>query len=428
MDTIKDLKAREVLDSRGHPTVEVEVELADGTAASAIVPSGASTGKHEALELRDRDAKRFGGKGVLRALAHVTEKIFPEISGMSAQQQRDIDQMMLALDGTPDKSKLGANAILAVSMAVARAEAAHRKIPLFRYLGGKKAHLLPVPQFNIVNGGKHADNNLDLQEFMIIPAGLPSFARALRAGSEIYQALKRILKVRGLPTCVGDEGGFAPDLGSSREALELMVQAIEAAGYRPGEQVWLGCDAAANSLVSDGYYRLHGEDMTLDTDGLTDYYAQLMAELPLISLEDPFAEEDWEGFAAFTKAFGERVQIVGDDLYVTNPQRIAAGIEKLATNAVLIKLNQIGTVTETLSAIELTQQQGWNSIVSHRSGETADAFIAHLAVATGAGQIKAGAPCRGERVAKYNELLRIEESLGDQAVFAGREVFAGFLG
>jgi len=428
MDAIKELTAREVLDSRGNPTVEVEVRLADGTVASATVPSGASTGQHEALELRDRDAKRFGGEGVRLAVAHVTERILPELSGISAHNQREIDERMLALDGTPDKSALGANAMLAVSMALARAAAAQAGLPLFRYLGGAEAHLLPVPQFNIINGGMHADNRLDIQEFMVIPAGLPSFADALRAGAEIYHALKDILKHHRLSTCVGDEGGFALDLTSSREALGLMVQAIEAAGYAPGEQVWLGCDVAASSFLSDGSYRLAGEDLTLDTEGLTDYYAELMAEFPLVSIEDPFAEEDWEGFAAFTKAFGGRVQVVGDDLYVTNRQRIAQGIDRRATNAVLIKLNQIGTVTETLGAVEMTRQQGWNAVVSHRSGETEDTFIAHLAVATGAGQIKAGAPCRGERVAKYNELLRIEESLGESARFAGREVFARFLG
>jgi len=408
--------------------VEVEVRLADGTVASATVPSGASTGQHEALELRDRDAKRFGGEGVRLAVAHVTERILPELSGISAHNQREIDERMLALDGTPDKSALGANAMLAVSMALARAAAAQAGLPLFRYLGGAEAHLLPVPQFNIINGGMHADNRLDIQEFMVIPAGLPSFADALRAGAEIYHALKDILKHHRLSTCVGDEGGFALDLTSSREALGLMVQAIEAAGYAPGEQVWLGCDVAASSFLSDGSYRLAGEDLTLDTEGLTDYYAELMAEFPLVSIEDPFAEEDWEGFAVFTKAFGGRVQVVGDDLYVTNRQRIAQGIDRRATNAVLIKLNQIGTVTETLGAVEMTRQQGWNAVVSHRSGETEDTFIAHLAVATGAGQIKAGAPCRGERVAKYNELLRIEESLGESARFAGREVFARFLG
>ena len=428
MDAIKELTAREVLDSRGNPTVEVEVRLADGTVASATVPSGASTGQHEALELRDRDAKRFGGEGVRLAVAHVTERILPELSGISAHNQREIDERMLELDGTPDKSALGANAMLAVSMALARAAAAQAGLPLFRYLGGAEAHLLPVPQFNIINGGMHADNRLDIQEFMVIPAGLPSFADALRAGAEIYHALKDILKHHRLSTCVGDEGGFALDLTSSREALGLMVQAIEAAGYAPGEQVWLGCDVAASSFLSDGSYRLAGEDLTLDTEGLTDYYAELMAEFPLVSIEDPFAEEDWEGFAAFTKAFGGRVQVVGDDLYVTNRQRIAQGIDRRATNAVLIKLNQIGTVTETLGAVEMTRQQGWNAVVSHRSGETEDTFIAHLAVATGAGQIKAGAPCRGERVAKYNELLRIEESLGESARFAGREVFARFLG
>jgi len=428
MDIIKNIKAREVLDSRGNPTVEAVVELTDGTVTSAIVPSGASTGKHEALELRDGDKSRFGGKGVQQAVAHIAEQILPKLSGISAHKQREVDEAMLALDGTPDKSKLGANAILAVSMAVARAAAAQAKVPLYRYLGGAKAHLLPVPQFNVINGGAHADNNLDIQEFMIIPAGLPSFAEALRAGAEIYHALKSILKQRGLATCVGDEGGFAPNLGSNREAFALILDAIEAAGYKPGEQVWLGCDAAANSFYEDGTYHLAGEGLKLDAKGLSDYYGKLIGEFPLVSVEDPFAEEDWEGFAAFTAEYGARVQIVGDDNYVTNTGRIAKGFALNATNAVLIKLNQIGTVTETLGAIELTQEHGWNVVISHRSGETEDAFIAHLAVATNAGQIKSGAPCRSERLAKYNELMRIEQALGDEARFAGRDVFARFLG
>jgi enolase len=423
---IEAISAREVLDSRGNPTVEAEVVLDNGAVGRAIVPSGASTGRYEALERRDKDANRYRGKGVLKAVTAVEEIIAPELTGYALPDQRLVDSLMKALDGTASKKKLGANAILSVSMAVAQASANALGIPLFAFLGGAGAHVLPVPMMNIVNGGAHADNTLDIQEFMVIPLGAPSFREALRAGAEIYHALKDVLKQKKLATNVGDEGGFAPDLKTHSQALEAIVSAIKKAGYRPGKQIGIGLDCAASGFKKKGKYHLRGERKSYTARALAEYYGKLIDSFPIISIEDPFGEGDWKGFAAFTKKYHGRLQIVGDDIYVTNPQRIARGIAEWTTNAVLIKLNQIGTVTETLEAIALTQRTAWNPVISHRSGETEDTFIAHLAVATNAGQIKTGAPARTDRVAKYNELLRIEEYLGVSGSYAGREVFARF--
>lgn len=420
---IRRIKAREILDSRGNPTIEVDVELESGVVGRAAVPSGASTGKHEALELRDGDKRRFGGLGVLQAVTNVNEIIGPALAGMSALDQEAVDGRMLELDGTVNKSKLGANAILGVSLAVAHAAASYSKMPLYRYLGGEEACLLPVPLMNILNGGKHAPDSVDFQEFMIVPAGAESFAEALRMGAEVYQALKRILKEKGQRIAVGDEGGFAPQLPTNREAVEVVSAAIEAAGYRPGEDCFLALDPAASEFYREGRYWLKKENLSLTSSEMVDYYAQLAAEYPLISIEDGLAEDDWEGWKLLNQRLGRKLQLVGDDLYVTNPERISRGISERASNSVLIKPNQIGTLTETRRAIALAREAGWTTVISHRSGETEDTSISDLAVGFGTGQIKSGAPCRSERVAKYNRLLRIEEKLGDRSRFAGKAIF-----
>ncbi|MCD6550968.1 phosphopyruvate hydratase [Thermotoga sp.] len=420
---IVDVRAREVLDSRGNPTVEAEVVLEDGTVGRAIVPSGASTGKFEALEIRDKDKKRFHGKGVLKAIENVNETIAPALIGMNTFDQPLVDKTLIELDGTENKSKLGANAILAVSMAVARAAANYLGLPLYKYLGGVNAKVLPVPFMNVINGGQHADNNLDIQEFMLVPAGFDSFKEALRAGVEIFHTLKKILHDSGHVTAVGDEGGFAPNLSSNEEAIKVLLEAIEAAGYKPGENVFIALDCAASSFYDEekGVYFVDGEEKSSEV--LMGYYEELVAKYPIISIEDPFAEEDWEAFVEFTKRVGNKVQIVGDDLYVTNVNRLSKGIELGATNSILIKLNQIGTVTETLDAVELAQKHNMTAIISHRSGESEDTFIADLAVATNAGFIKTGSLSRSERIAKYNQLLRIEEELGKIAEFRGLDSF-----
>jgi len=417
MTTIVDVYAREILDSRGNPTVEVDVHTESGAWGRAAVPSGASTGEFEACELRDDDAGRFGGKGVRQAVANVTGPIAEALLGADAVEQAGVDRILLELDGTDNKTKLGANAVLGTSMACARAAADFFGLPLYRYLGGAAARLLPVPMFNVLNGGAHADNNVDVQEFMVVPYGAPTFGEALRAGAEIYHALKKVLKTRGLATGVGDEGGFAPDLESNEEALRLVVQAVEGAGYEPGANVGLAIDAAASSFYKGGKYNLDGEK--LKAAAVVDLYGRWLETYPIISIEDGLAEDDWPGWKLLTEKLGRKVQIVGDDLFVTNVGRIERGVEDGAANAVLIKLNQIGTVTETVAAIELARRHGLSAVVSHRSGETEDTFIADFAVAVGAGQIKAGAPARSERVAKYNALLRIEEDLGPSALFAG---------
>jgi len=421
--TIAEVVAREILDSRGNPTLEVTVRLEDGAVGVAAVPSGASTGRHEALELRDGDKQRYRGLGVLRAVENVNKVVARVLVGRSPFRQAEVDAELIALDGTPSKSLLGANAILGASMAVARAAAASLGMPLYRYLGGVGAAVLPVPLMNILNGGRHADwQSTDIQEFMVVPAGAPSFAEALRWGVEIYHALGRIIKDRGGSVGLGDEGGFVPDLRSNVEALDLLVEAITAAGYRPGEQVWLALDAAASEWFADGRYHLPKEKKTLSAEELIELYRRWVEAYPIISVEDGLAEDDWAGWQALTAALGDRVQLVGDDLFVTNPDRIREGISRRAANAVLIKPNQVGTVSETLAAVNLTVQAGWRPIISHRSGETEDTFIADLAVAVNAGQIKAGAPARSERVAKYNRLLAIELELGKGARFAGREL------
>jgi enolase len=413
---IEQVVAREILDSRGQPTVEVDVELSSGARGRAAVPSGASTGAHEALELRE-GGDRYGGKGVLTAVANVNGEIADAVLGLPADAQRDIDALMVELDGTEGKSRLGANAILGVSLAVARAAADDVDMPLFRYLGGVNASVLPVPMMNVLNGGAHADSNVDLQEFMIVPVGAASFSEGLRWGSETYQALKKLLKERGLATALGDEGGFAPDLESNEAALELLVEAIAAAGYTPGEEIALACDVASTEFYADGVYNLAGEGKTFSPADFGGYLAGLCDRYPLVSVEDGMAEDDWEGWAALTASLGSRVQLVGDDLFVTNPRRLQRGIDEDIANSILVKLNQIGTLTETLDTMALASRSGYTCVVSHRSGETEDSFIAALAVATGAGQIKTGAPARSDRVAKYNELLRIEEVLGEGAVY-----------
>jgi len=423
MTKIADLRAREVLDSRGNPTVEVEVRLEDGSRGRAIVPSGASTGKHEATELRDGDPGRYHGLGVRTAVANVERLIAPELSGLDAFDQVGLDRLLIRLDGTKQKSRLGANAILGVSLAVARAAAEAAGLPFYRYLGGVGANVLPVPFMNVINGGKHADNNVGVQEFMLAPVGAPTFADAVRYGAEVYHTLKKLLKERGLATAVGDEGGFAPDLPSDEAAIEFLVRAIEAAGLRPGEDVALAVDCAASELLEDGRYRLNGE--LLDRAQAVALYSRWVERYPLILLEDPFAEEDFAGFALLTQAIGHKVQIVGDDIFVTQVERLQQGIEQGAGNSVLIKLNQVGTLTETLETMALARRSGYQCFVSHRSGETDDASIAHLVVATGAGQIKTGAPARGERVAKYNELLRIADELGAAQHYAGSLVRRG---
>ncbi|WP_405729147.1 phosphopyruvate hydratase [Streptomyces sp. NBC_01537] len=426
MPSIDVVVAREILDSRGNPTVEVEVGLDDGSTGRAAVPSGASTGAFEALELRDGDKSRYLGKGVEKAVLAVIEQIGPELVGYDATEQRLIDQAMFDLDATPDKSSLGANAILGVSLAVAHAASEASDLPLFRYLGGPNAHVLPVPMMNILNGGSHADSNVDIQEFMIAPIGAESFSEALRWGAEVYHTLKAVLKERGLSTGLGDEGGFAPNLDSNRAALDLIVEAIKKAGYTPGQDIALALDVAASEFYKDGSYEFEGK--ALSAAELTAYYAELVAAYPLVSIEDPLFEDDWDGWKTLTEQLGDKVQIVGDDLFVTNPERLQRGIDSGTANALLVKVNQIGSLTETLDAVELAQRSGYKCMMSHRSGETEDVTIADLAVATNCGQIKTGAPARSERVAKYNQLLRIEEILDDAAVYAGRSAFPRFKG
>ncbi len=426
MSAIRSVVAREILDSRGHPTIEVDALLESGAMGRAAVPSGASTGEHEALELRDGEAGRYLGKGVLKAVENVNERIAPELLAADADglDQTAVDHLLIELDGTPNKGNLGANAILGVSMAVAHAAANETELPLFRYLGGTNARLLPVPLMNVLNGGAHADNNIDLQEFMIVPVGAPSFGEALRLGVTVFHTLRKVLKDRKLNTAVGDEGGFAPDLESNEAALRLLVEAIEKAGFTPGEDVYLAMDAAASEFHKGGKYVLAGEGgKTYDAAGMVEWYAGLCDRYPIVSIEDGLAEDDWAGWAALTKALGNRVQLVGDDLFVTNPERLARGIDQGIANSILIKLNQIGTVSETLDAIALAQSSGYTSVVSHRSGETEDTTIADLAVATNAGQIKTGSASRTDRLAKYNQLLRIEEILGETARFQGRATF-----
>ncbi|MFC5997958.1 phosphopyruvate hydratase [Quadrisphaera sp. GCM10027208] len=421
MASIEAVGAREILDSRGNPTVEVEVALDDGTIARAAVPSGASTGAFEAVELRDGDDARYGGKGVQKAVDAVLDRIGPALLGMEASEQRLVDAAMIDLDGTDNKGELGANAVLGVSLAVARAAAESADLPLFRYLGGPNAHTLPVPMMNILNGGAHADTGVDIQEFMIAPVGAESFREALRWGAEVYHALKSVLKAEGLATGLGDEGGFAPDLPSNRHALDLISRAVDSAGYTLGTDIALALDVAATEFFADGAYTFEGQRRTAEQ--MTDYYRELVDAYPLVSIEDPLAEDDWDGWTALTSSLGGRVQIVGDDLFVTNPQRLQRGIDSRAANALLVKVNQIGTLTETLDAVSLAHRNGFRCMLSHRSGETEDTTIADLAVATDSGQIKTGAPARSERVAKYNQLLRIEEELDDAARYAGRLAF-----
>src|SRR6266540_2634020 len=423
MSEIRTVHAREVLDSRGNPTVEVEVWLESGAFGRAIVPSGASTGKREAVELRDEDESRYLGKGVRRAVQNVNEVIAPEMEGLEASQQPDVDRALLELDGTPNKSGLGANAILGVSLAAARAAADDSGLPLYQYLGGPGSRLLPVPLMNVINGGVHADNGLDIQEFMIAPAGAGSFGEALRMGVEVYQSLKKLLKDKGLSTNVGDEGGFAPALGGNEAALDFLVQAIERAGYRPGEDIWLALDPAASEFGERGRYRLRADRAEKSSDEMVQMYESWLTRYPICSIEDGLGEDDWDGWQALTRRLGGRMQIVGDDIFVTNPAILQEGIRKGIANAILVKLNQIGTLTETLETVELAKRAGYGTIISHRSGETEDAFVADLAVAVNAGQIKTGSLARGERTAKYNQLLRIEEELGGAAVWPGSAAF-----
>ena len=424
MASIEAIGAREILDSRGNPTVEVEVALDDGTIARAAVPSGASTGAFEAVERRDGDKKRYLGKGCQDAVTAVEDDLMPRLLGFEASEQRLIDGEMLAIDGTDNKGTVGANAILGVSLAVARAAADSAGLPLFRYVGGPNAHILPVPMMNILNGGSHADSNVDIQEFMIAPIGAPSFKESLRWGAEVYHALKAVLHDKGLSTGLGDEGGFAPNLDSNRAALDLILEAIKKAGYEPGKDIALALDVAASEFFSDGSYTFEGASKSADE--MVAYYTELVEDYPLVSIEDPLNEDDWDGWVAMTSAVGDKVQLVGDDLFVTNPERLAKGIEIGAANALLVKVNQIGSLTETLDAVELAQRNGYRCMMSHRSGETEDVTIADLAVATNCGQIKTGAPARSERVAKYNQLLRIEEELDDAAVYAGAGAFPRF--
>ncbi|HZS14840.1 MAG TPA: phosphopyruvate hydratase [Candidatus Dormibacteraeota bacterium] len=423
MTQIEEIAALEVLDSRGNPTLEVEVLLQSGAMGRALVPSGASTGVHEAVELRDGDAGRYGGKGVRTAVANVAEKIGPELIGMDAADQIGVDARLCELDGTPNKGNLGANAILGVSLACAHAVANALDMPLHRYLGGVNAHVLPVPQLNVLNGGAHASTSVDFQEFMLVPLGLPTFAEALRAGSECFHALRGVLKAKGLDTGQGDEGGFAPSLRHNEEAVEVLLQAIEKAGYRAGADVAIALDPATSELWKNGRYELKGEGRTLDSAGLVDLWASWCERYPIVSIEDGMAEDDWDGWRLLTERLGGRVQLVGDDLFVTNVERLRQGIERGVANAILIKVNQIGTLSETLDAIALATRSGYQSVISHRSGETEDTTIADLAVATNAGQIKTGAPSRSERVAKYNQLLRLERDLGSAARYAGRDAF-----
>lgn len=423
MSFIIDVNAREILDSRGNPTVEVEVMLDDGAFGRAAVPSGASTGVHEAVELRDGEKGRYLGKGTTQAVSNVLEIIAPALIGLSAYNQADIDQLLIQLDGTDNKGKLGANAILGVSLAVAKAAADSLGLPLYRYIGGANAKTLPVPMMNILNGGQHADNNVDIQEFMVMPVGAASFAEALRMGAEIFHNLKAVLKEKGYVTSVGDEGGFAPNLGSNEEALQVIVAAIERAGYKPGEDVRLALDVASSEMYEDGKYNLAGEGKVMTSEQMIDFYADLLDKYPIISIEDGLAEDDWDGWKLMSDRLGSRVQLVGDDLFVTNTRRLQQGIECGAGNSILIKVNQIGTLTETLDAIEMAKRAGYTAVVSHRSGETEDTTIADIAVATNAGQIKTGAPSRTDRVAKYNQLLRIEQELDAAAVYPGLTAF-----
>ena len=423
MTAITDIIGREILDSRGNPTVEVDVVLEDGSRGRAAVPSGASTGAHEAVEARDGDKARYGGKGVRKAVATVNGEIFDALGGMDAEAQAKIDETLIALDGTPNKARLGANAILGVSLAAAKAAAAANNAPLYRYVGGTAARLLPVPMMNIVNGGAHADNPIDFQEFMIVPAGMTSFAEALRAGSEIFHALRSALHAAGLNTNVGDEGGFAPNLKSAEAALDFVMQAIEKAGYKPGGDVMLALDPAASEFYKDGSYVYKGEGKTRSPQQQADYFAQLIASYPIVSIEDGMAEDDWEGWKLLTQKIGGKCQLVGDDLFVTNVKRLARGIKDGVANSILVKVNQIGTLTETLAAVEMAHKAGYSAVMSHRSGETEDATIADLAVATNCGQIKTGSLARADRTAKYNQLLRIEEELAAQAKYAGKDAF-----
>jgi enolase len=422
MTEIVDIVAREILDSRGNPTVEVDVTLEDGAFGRAAVPSGASTGAHEAVELRDGDKGRYGGKGVRKAVDAVNGEIYDTLSGFEAEDQRRIDKVMIELDGTANKSRLGANAILGVSLAVAKAAAQSAGLPLYKYVGGVSARTLPVPMMNIINGGAHADNPIDIQEFMIMPTGAPSFSEGLRMGAEIFQALKKALKDAGHNTNVGDEGGFAPNLASAEEALSFIMKAGEAAGYRAGEDFWLALDVASTEFFKDGKYHLEGEGRTLDEAGMADYLANLSVNFPIVSIEDGMAEDDFAGWKRLTERVGDRVQLVGDDLFVTNPVRLADGVGRGLANSILVKVNQIGTLSETLDAVDMAHRAGYTAVMSHRSGETEDSTIADLAVATNCGQIKTGSLARSDRLAKYNQLLRIEDALGDQAIYAGRSV------
>ncbi len=428
MSTIDSITAREILDSRGNPTVEVEVALSDGTAGSAAVPSGASTGKYEAVELRDGDASRFNGLGVLKAVTNVNEHIAPAIIGMSATDQAAIDHKLIEIDGTDNKSHLGANATLGTSLAVAHAGANFLNMTLYHYLGGVATYILPVPMMNILNGGKHAANSTDFQEFMVVPAGASSFRHALQMGTEVYHSLKEVLKDKGLDTNVGDEGGFAPSLSSNKQAIEAVLSAIEKTGYKPGKECFIALDPAASEFYKDGQYILTKEGVSLTTREMVDYYIKWASSYPIISIEDGLAEDDWDGWQLLTKELGGKIQLVGDDLYVTNVNRLNKGIRLKASNSILIKPNQIGTLTETIAAIKTAQQAGWTAVVSHRSGETEDTTIADLAVGLNTGLIKAGAPCRSERIAKYNRLIRIEDELGQSASFAGMQAFYNLKG
>ncbi|MCK4905065.1 phosphopyruvate hydratase [bacterium] len=422
MNSIVEVKAREILDSRGNPTVEAEVKLSSGTIGRADVPSGASTGEHEALELRDGDKTRFKGKGVTKAVNNINKIISPELKGKDVTSQREIDEFLIKLDGTPNKGKLGANAILGVSMACARAAAIEKKLPLYKYLN-VNSNLLPAPCLNILNGGMHADNNVDIQEFMIVPTGASSFKEAMRMAAEVYQTLKGVLQAKKLSSAVGDEGGFAPNLASNEDAIKIIIDAIKNAGYTEGKDINLGLDVAASSLFKDGKYVLESEGKTLSAEEMSDYYSSLVEKYPILFIEDGLAEDDWDGWKLMTEKLGGKIRLIGDDLFVTNPVRLNKGIQMKVANSILIKLNQIGTLTETLDTIKIAKQAGYTSLVSHRSGETEDSFIADLVVATGAGKIKTGAPCRSERTCKYNQLLRIEEELGTNAIYAGRKSF-----
>src|SRR5690625_501555 len=423
MPYITDVYAREVLDSRGNPTIEVEIVTESGAFGAALVPSGASTGEYEAVELRDGDANRYGGKGVLQAVANVNEKIAPELVGLDVTRQNIIDAIMIELDDTPNKANLGANAILGVSMAAAHAAATYLDIPLYNYLGGFNANILPVPMMNILNGGDHADNNVDIQEFMIIPVAAPSFKEAVRIGTEIFHALSSVLQSKGLNTAVGDEGGFAPDLASNEEAFQTIIEAIEKAGFKPGEEIQLAMDVASSEFYEDGKYNLAGEGVVRTAEEMVDWYEEMVDKYPIISIEDGLDQNDWEGHKLLTERLGDRVQLVGDDLFVTNTEKLARGIEEGISNSILIKVNQIGTLTETFEAIEMAKKAGFTAVISHRSGETEDAIIADIAVATNAGQIKTGAPSRTDRVAKYNQLIRIEDKLEGMGTYAGLSAF-----